>query len=230
VPTDLEALAPYHSSLSVLLNQKGGIIDDLMITKLTAKDFYIVTNAARRTEDLEHIASQVHQQEILVQHTLLDNHGLIALQGPVSAQVLQQLTSHDLNTIFFGGSANTTVLGVHDVLVSRGGYTGEDGFEISIPGEEATVAITQALLDSEDVKLAGLAARDSLRLEAGLCLYGHDLDETTSPIEAGLSWLVAKSRTGYLGYDTVKAHMENLSGIRRRVGFTVQGAPARGHL
>ena len=115
-----------------------------------------------------------------------------------------------------------------DVLVSRGGYTGEDGFEISIPGDEATVAITEAILEAEDVKLAGLAARDSLRLEAGLCLYGHDLDETTSPIEAGLSWLVGKARTGYLGEETVKAHATNLSGIRRRVGFVVQGAPARG--
>lgn len=204
-------------------------MDDLMITKITEKEFYIVTNAARRTEDLDHFASQMHQQEILVQHSLLDNNGLIALQGPLSASILQNLTTFDLNMVKFGGSTNTTVLGVPDVLVSRGGYTGEDGFEISIPGEEATVSITEALLESQDVKFAGLAARDSLRLEAGLCLYGHDLDETTSPIEAGLSWLVAKSRSDYIGYDVVKAHREDLNNIRRRVGFIVQGAPARGH-
>jgi aminomethyltransferase len=201
-----------------------------MITKISPKEFYIVTNASRRDEDLAHFRDQFSGHDDLVQHDLLDDHGLIALQGPSSATVLQKLTSSDLNSLKFGGSVNTTVLGVENVLVSRGGYTGEDGFEISIPGDKETVAISLALMESEDVKLAGLAARDSLRLEAGLCLYGHDLDETTSPIEAGLSWLVGKTRTGYLGADTVKAHSGNLSGIRRRVGFIVQGAPARGYL
>lgn len=226
VPTDLDPLPPYRSSLSVLMNENGGIIDDLMITKFSPKDFYIVTNATRREADKAHFKEQLSGHDDLVQHELIDN-GLIALQGP-SSSVLQHLTSTDLSSVKFGRCVTTTVLGVPDVLVSRGGYTGEDGFEISIPGDEATVAITQALLEYEDVKLAGLAARDSLRLEAGLCLYGHDLDETTSPIEAGLSWLVGKSRTGYLGYNIVKAHSSNLSGIRRRVGFIIQGAPARG--
>jgi aminomethyltransferase len=230
VPTDLEALPPYRSSLSVLLNGKGGIIDDLMITKFSLKDFYVVTNAARREEDLTHFREQFSGHDDLVQHDLLDDHGLIALQGPLSSEILQKLTSHNLNEVKFGGSARTTILGVQDVLVSRGGYTGEDGFEISIPRDEGTITITQAILESPDVKLAGLAARDSLRLEAGLCLCGHDLDESISPIEAGLSWLVGKSRTGYSGYDTVKAHTENPTGIRRRVGFIVQGAPARGLL
>jgi len=199
-----------------------------MITKISPKEFYIVTNAARRDADLAHFQDQFSGHDDLVQHDFLDTHGLIALQGPSSSSVLQNLTSTPLSHVKFGGSTKTTVLGVADVIVSRGGYTGEDGFEISIPGDEATVAITEAILESQDVKLAGLAARDSLRLEAGLCLYGHDLDETTSPVEAGLSWLVGKSRTGYLGYDTVKAHAANLSGIRRRVGFIVEGAPARG--
>ena len=228
VPTDLEVLEPCRSSLSVLLNENGGIIDDLMITKISPKEFYIVTNAARRDADLAHFKDQFSGHDDLVQHDVLDNHGLIALQGPSSSSILQNLTSANLNEVKFGSSTKTTVLGVADVMVSRGGYTGEDGFEISIPGEEATVAITEAILEAEDVKLAGLAARDSLRLEAGLCLYGHDLDEMTSPIEAGLSWLVGKNRTGYLGSETVKAHAVNLSGIRRRVGFAVQGAPARG--
>jgi aminomethyltransferase len=228
VPTDLESLSTNRSSLSVLLNDKGGIIDDLMITKHSPKDFYVVTNAARREQDLKHFKEQFSGHDDLVQHDLLDDHGLIALQGPSSSEVLQKFTTHNLNDIKFGGCDSTTILGVPDVLISRGGYTGEDGFEISIPGSEGTVSITEALLEYEDVKLAGLAARDSLRLEAGLCLYGHDLDEATSPVEAGLSWLVGKSRTGYLGYDTVKTHTANLSGIRRRVGFIVQGAPARG--
>lgn len=230
MPTDLEALSPYRSSLSVLLNANGGIIDDLMITKISQKEFYIVTNAARRQEDLKHFREQLSGHDDLVQHELLDDHGLIALQGPSSADVLQKLTSHDLASVKFGGSANTTVLGIPNILVSRGGYTGEDGFEVSIPGDSATCVVTQALMEHQDVKLAGLAARDSLRLEAGLCLYGHDLNEMTSPIEAGLSWLVGKSRTGYLGYDTVKTHTRNISAIQRRVGFIVQGAPARGFL
>ena len=228
VPTDLQALSPYRSSLSVLTNENGGIIDDLMITKLSDKDFYLVTNATEREKDLTHFRDQFSGHDDLVQHDLLDHRGLIALQGPSSSEILQKLAPQDLNTVKFGGITNTTVLGFSDVFISRGGYTGEDGFEISIPGDEATVAITQALIEYEDVKLAGLAARDALRLEAGLCLYGHDLDQTTSPIEGGLSWLVGKSRTGYLGYDTVRAHMGNLGGIRRRVGFIIQGAPARG--
>lgn len=199
-----------------------------MITKIAPKEFYVVTNATEREKDLTHFKEQLAGHDDLVQHTLLDTHGLIALQGPMAAGVLQKLTTFDLNSVKFGGSVYTTLLGVPDILISRGGYTGEDGFEISIPGEESTVTVTKALLESEDVKLAGLAARDSLRLEAGLCLYGHDIDQTTSPIEAGLSWLVDKQRIGYLGYDTVRAHLGNPSGIRRRVGFFVQGAPARG--
>jgi len=226
VPTDLEALKPYRSSLSVLLNSHGGIIDDLMITKLSEREFYIVTNATRREADIQHFREEKHDD--FVQHHLLDTHGLVALQGPSSSGVLQSLTSANLSDLKFGTSTKASVAGVDDVLISRGGYTGEDGFEISIPGDEGTIGITEALLESEEVKLAGLAARDSLRLEAGLCLYGHDLDEHTSPIEAGLSWLVAKNRTGYLGYEDIKAHLEQQKALRRRVGLIVEGAPARG--
>jgi aminomethyltransferase len=229
IPSDLEALPEYRSTLSVLLNKEGGIVDDLMITKFTPKDFYMVTNATRRAEDLYYFASQMHEQEVLVQHSLLDDQGLIALQGPVAAQVLQSLTTHDLSSLKFGWSVSLTLLDIPDVLVSRGGYTGEDGFEISIPGKKGAVVITKALLESEDVKLAGLAARDALRLEAGLCLYGHDLDENTTPVESNLSWLLRKTRTGYLGYDQIKEQKENPSQTKRRVGFIVEGAPARGH-
>jgi aminomethyltransferase len=171
----------------------------------------------------------MHEQEVLVQHSLLDDQGLIALQGPVAAQVLQSLTTLDLSSLKFGWSVSVTLLGVPDVLVSRGGYTGEDGFEISIPGNEGTVVITKVLLESEDVKLAGLAARDALRLEAGLCLCGRDLDESTTPVESSLSWLLHKSRTGYLGYDKIQKQMEPASQSHRRMGFIVEGAPARGH-
>ena len=228
VPTDLEGLNEYRSSLSVLLNEQGGIIDDLMITKVSPEEYYIVTNAARRTQDIAHFHEQVAVHGDLVTHDLLDNNGLLALQGPNASTVLQALTTHELDTLKFGSTAYATVVGIRDVFLSRGGYTGEDGFEISIPGAEETRTIAAAIVESSDVKWAGLGARDSCRLEAGLCLYGHDLDETISPVEAGLSWLIGKQRTGYLGEGTVKAHQRNLSGIRRRVGFTVQGAPARG--
>jgi aminomethyltransferase len=201
--------------LSVLLNKEGGIVDDLMITKLAPKDFYIVTNATRRAEDLDYFSSQMHEQEVLIQHSLLDDQGLIALQGPVAAQILQSLTTLDLSSLKFGWSASVALLGVPDVLVSQGGYTGEDGFEISIPGNEGTVVITKVLLESEDVKLADLAARDALCLEAGLCLYGHDLDESTTPVESSLSWLLRKSRTGYLGYDKIQKQIEPTSQSHR---------------
>jgi aminomethyltransferase len=230
VPADLDLLEPYQSTLSILMNEKGGIIDDLMITKMSPKEFFVVTNATRREADIAHFKDHFAGHDDLVQHDLLDDHGLIALQGPSSSQILQKLTSFDLNTVKFNRSVNTTILGVENVLVSRGGYTGEDGFEISIPGDKETEAISQAFMESEDVKLAGLAARDSLRLEAGLCLYGHDLNEITHPIEAGLKWLLRSSRTGYLGYDTVTAHGENPQHRNlRRLGFIVEDAPARGY-
>ena len=228
VPTDLEGLNEFHSSLSVLLNEKGGIIDDLMITKISPNEYYLVTNAARRSRDIAHFREQLAMVDGLVTHDLLDNNGLLALQGPCASTVLQTLTTHKLETLKFGSAAYATVVGVQDVLISRGGYTGEDGFEISIPGAQNTRTIAAAIVESSDVKWAGLGARDSCRLEAGLCLYGHDLDETISPVEAGLSWLIGKQRTGYLGEDTVKAHQRNPWGIRRRVGFTVRRVPARG--
>ena len=228
VPSDLANLEQNQSTLSVLLNEKGGIIDDLMITKHSPKEFYLVTNAGRREADISHFQEQLSGHDDLVQQDLLDAHGLLALQGPSSSSVLQKLTTHDLTTLKFGHCVTATILGVQDVLVSRGGYTGEDGFEISIPGDQATVSIAEALLEADQVKLAGLAARDSLRLEAGLCLYGHDLNETITPVEAALSWLIAKSRTGYLGYDTIKSQIGKFEGQRRRVGFIVQAAPARG--
>jgi aminomethyltransferase len=213
--------------LSVLLTEKGGIIDDLMITRISPTEFYIVTNAARRKEDIAHFKTHLAKD---IQHTLLDDNGLLALQGPSAATVLQNLTTHKLEQLKFGSSAYATVIGIPDVLVSRGGYTGEDGFEISVPGADGTRNVASAILDAEEVKWAGLGARDSLRLEAGLCLYGHDLSEEISPVEAGLSWLVGKQRTGYLGEEHIKAQQADLKGIKRRVGFVVEGAPARGAL
>ncbi|KIJ30737.1 hypothetical protein M422DRAFT_214469 [Sphaerobolus stellatus SS14] len=229
-PSSLHALNPFSSTLSVLLNENGGIIDDLMVTKHSDQEFYVVTNAGRRDRDLTWITEQLRiwneGRDDKVELEILEDWGLVALQGPKAAEYLQKLTDADLKPLTFGRAAHITVGGVK-VHVARGGYTGEDGFEISIPPEH-TVGLTE-LLTQPPVQLTGLGARDSLRLEAGLCLYGHDLNEQTSPIEASLNWLVAKNRResgDFIGAETVLKHLKE-GPPRRRVGFTVEGAPAR---
>lgn len=171
---------------------------------------------------------------------------MIALQGPLAVGILESVLADratvDLTKLFFG---QCRLACLHlpdgktssDVLVSRGGYTGEDGFEISVPGEEVT-AVVEMLLQTagkEKLRLAGLGARDSLRLEAGMCLYGHDLDDSTTPVEAGLSWVIGKDRRtegGFHGAETILRQLKKKSEggeppKRRRVGLVVQGAPAR---
>ena len=239
------ALESFSSTLSVLLSKEGGILDDLIITKHSDTSFYVVTNAGRRTEDLAWIEEQLrawndaHKSEGETTHRVMEGQGLVALQGPSSAAVLAKLvpSDFDLATLTFGRSAMIALStkgdgsGNERVLchVSRGGYTGEDGFEISIPAE-ATETVTQAILDNPEVQLAGLAARDSLRLEAGMCLYGHDLDESVSPVEGALAWTVGKDRrvTGdFLGAERVLRELKE-GPPRRRVGLLVSpGSPAR---
>ena len=181
-----------------------------------------------------------------VQITQLENQGLIAIQGPLAVSILESMLSKsedvDLKTLYFGSSRYITLTlpsgkTSPPVLASRGGYTGEDGFEISIP-PSATVEVTAALLEHagpEKLRLAGLGARDSLRLEAGMCLYGHDLDDSITPVEGGLSWIVAKSRRENGGFNGAEVILPQLvpvskggSGVsKRRVGLVVEGAPAR---
>ncbi|KAF8490002.1 hypothetical protein F5888DRAFT_1869350 [Russula emetica] len=232
-PSSLSTLAPYTSTLSVFLNERGGIIDDTMITKHASDAFYVVTNAGRRAEDLTWFAARLAEWNVSerakdgpVEHELLDEWGLLALQGPASADLLQALTSYDLRALTFGRSAFVPLEGIN-VHVARGGYTGEDGFEISVPPAQAPF-LASALLRSP-VQLAGLGARDSLRLEAGLCLYGNDLDENTTPVEAGLSWVIGKDRRasgGFMGSEEVLQQLKN-GPSRRRVGLIVEDAPAR---
>ncbi|KAI1466768.1 glycine cleavage system T protein [Daldinia caldariorum] len=255
-PAGLESLAANSSTLSALLVPgTGGIVDDTIITKLDNNSFYVVTNAACRDKDLAYLAEQLGQWEKEgrppLRHEVLDGRGLIALQGPLSEQILEGVLADpkqvDLRGLFFGQSRTVTLKlpdgrEVAHVLVSRGGYTGEDGFEISLP-EAHTVAATEALLSSagpDKLQLAGLGARDSLRLEAGMCLYGHDLDEHVTPVEGALGWIVAKERRGetdiakgafhgagvILGQLTPKS--KGGAGVeKRRVGLVVEGAPAR---
>ncbi|KAF8313700.1 glycine cleavage system T protein [Clavulina sp. PMI_390] len=231
-PSSLASMAPFSSTLSVILNNEGGIIDDTVICKHSPSKYYVVTNAARKERDVEWITAKLeewnktHANDEPITFTPHYDLGLVALQGPDAAAYLQNLTSYDLSKLVFGTSAYMDIAGVN-CHVARGGYTGEDGFEISIPAEH-TESITQKLTQ-DPVQLIGLAARDSLRLEAGMCLYGHDLDETTSPVEAGLSWVIGKDRRAagdFIGSPTVLEQLK--SGVtRRRVGFVVEGPPAR---
>ena len=253
-PSDVAGLPVHGSTLSTLLYESGGICDDLIITKLWEDRFYVVTNAGCRDKDLEFIKSELAAFEGEVDWKVLDGQGLIALQGPKAAEVLQSVVvdpqgEGDLSTLYFGHSRYMKIksprldqagkLGFQSslLLVSRGGYTGEDGFEISIPAQE-TQDVTALLLQSGGkgtVKLAGLGARDSLRLEAGMCLYGHDLDDATTPVEAGLSWIIGKRRRAAGGFNGASTILEQLKprskggkGVeRRRVGFTITGPPAR---
>jgi len=232
-PSSLGALAPYSSTLSVLLNEKGGIIDDTVITKHANDAFYVVTNAGRRDRDLAWFKERLDEwnssdraDKGKVELEIMEGWGLLALQGPEAARYLQNLTSFDLTQLTFGRSAFVPIEG-YNLHVARGGYTGEDGFEISIP-PSATVEVAQ-LLSASPVQLTGLGARDSLRLEAGMCLYGQDLDEDTTPVEAGLTWVIGKDRreTGsFLGAEGVRKHLKE-GAPRRRVGLIVEGAPAR---
>lgn len=192
-PGDLAGLKPFTSTLSVLLNSDGGIVDDTIITKHGENDFYVVTNAGCREKDLQFLKDA--SKSLDLEHSIIPG-GLIALQGPQAAETLQQLTGDDLKTLYFGQSRFIDLLnGNVRAHVARGGYTGEDGFEISIEDSSAAIEVAEKLLaNPEVVKPIGLAARDSLRLEAGMCLYGHELTESIGPIEARLAWTIGKSR------------------------------------
>ena len=228
VPADVTALAPGRQRYSQLLNETGGILDDLMITRPSdnADDgrLALVVNASTKEADYAHIAANLPSDVRLVR---VDDRALLALQGPSAEAVLSRFAPDIADMAFM--SVRAVKLGAFDAHVSRSGYTGEDGFEISVPAQDA-VALWQALLSDPEVKPVGLGARDSLRLEAGLCLYGHDIDETTSPVEAGLLWSIQKRRReegGFPGADRVKREIAEGPG-RVRIGLRPEGrAPAR---
>ncbi|KAF9362218.1 hypothetical protein BGX34_006575 [Mortierella sp. NVP85] len=226
---DIENLPVGSSTLSVFTNENGGIIDDTIICK-HEDSLYVVSNAGCADKDLAHIRAHLKAFQNKggdVDLKIIDDHSLVAIQGPKSASVLESLIGKSLQDLPFMDARFITIKGI-DCHVARSGYTGEDGFEISVPNGDA-VALTKLLVADPNVELAGLGARDSLRLEAGLCLYGHDLDETISPIEAGLTWTIGKRRRtegGFLGAATIQDQLKN--GVtRRRIGLLVEGAPAR---
>ncbi|KAJ1735752.1 hypothetical protein LPJ72_001711 [Coemansia sp. Benny D160-2] len=229
---DLKELPVGGSTLSLFTNENGGIEDDTIITQ-QENSLYVVSNAGCADKDLAHLlkyAKVFQDKGADVEVKRIDDHSLIALQGPSSQQALEQLAGIDLSQMSFMTGRNVDIRGI-PCHVARSGYTGEDGFELSIPTGEV-VAITEQLLENPKVKLAGLGARDSLRLEAGLCLYGSDIDSTTTPMEANLVWTVGKRRRaegGFIGDSIILDQIAKKGGLRRRVGLVVEGAPARAH-
>ncbi|HEY4172637.1 MAG TPA: glycine cleavage system aminomethyltransferase GcvT [Rhodopila sp.] len=224
VPGDIAGLKPGRQRYTLLTNEAGGIIDDLMVARLDENRLFLVVNASRKEVDFPHIAANLPEHLTL---TRWEDRALLALQGPQAAAVMARL-SPDAAALPFMGIAAVTLGGI-DCLVSRSGYTGEDGFEISVPAEHAE-ALADALIAHPEVVPIGLGARDSLRLEAGLCLYGNDIDELTSPIEAGLTWVIGKRRKlnwDFPGGLLMRDQLDN--GVpRRRVGIRPDGrAPAR---
>jgi aminomethyltransferase len=230
VPQDIVSVAPGRQRYAQFTNDAGGILDDLMIANF-GSHFFLVVNAACKAADEAHL--RAHLSDICVIEPLSDR-ALIALQGPAAESVLARFCAEAPAMRFMDSGPHCVQiegLGI-DCFVSRSGYTGEDGFEISVPADRAE-ALATALLESGDVLPIGLGARDSLRLEAGLCLYGHDIDTTTTPIEAGLAWSIQRSRRdvgkrpgGFLGADVI---LNQFAGVSRcRVGLRPEGrAPVR---
>ena len=187
VPQDIVAVAPGRQRYAQFTNDTGGILDDLMVANF-GSHLFLVVNAACKAEDEAHLRSNLSDTCVIEP---LPDRALIALQGPKAESVLAKFCA-DAPAMRFMDAGPRRVDGV-DCFVSRSGYTGEDGFEISIPAEQAE-RLAGALLGNSDVLPVGLGARDSLRLEAGLCLYGHDIDTSTTPVEGALEWSIQKSR------------------------------------
>ena len=223
VPGDITGLAEGQIRYTMLTNAEGGIIDDLMVSK-GVDHLRLVVNGARTEADLTHLR-QRFGDNLTIEHK--QGLALMALQGPSAVTVLSRLNSTVTNIPFM--TFIDTELAGKAVSISRCGYTGEDGFEISTASEDAE-ELARTLLDQVEIKFAGLGARDSLRLEAGLCLYGQDIDETTSPLEAGLNWTINKKRLKggrFLGAKTIQKQSK-YGPKRRLVGLIPEGrAPAR---
>lgn len=223
VPGDIAGLAPGRMRYTMFTNETGGILDDLMVTNV-GEYLFLVVNAACKDSDIAHLKDRLPGG---IEVEILDNRSLIALQGPAAAAIMARYAP-GADTMPFMTALPFEIDGSR-LAVTRSGYTGEDGYEISIPSD-AALRITELFLSAKDVEFAGLGARDSLRLEAGLCLYGHDIDETTTPVEAALTWSIGKRRRAAGGFpgDTVIKQQIADGVARKRVGILPDGkAPAR---
>jgi aminomethyltransferase len=227
VPQDILGLAPGRQRYAQFTNGAGGLLDDLMVANF-GSHLFLVVNAACKALDEAHLRANLSETCVIEP---LPDRALIALQGPKASSVLAKFCA-DAASMRFMDSGPRSIDGI-DCFVSRSGYTGEDGFEISVPADHAE-RLAKALLGDSDVLPIGLGARDSLRLEAGLCLYGHDIDTTTTPVEGALEWSIQKSRRhggaragGFPGADKILSQLEQ-GAPRRRVGLRPEGrAPVR---
>jgi aminomethyltransferase len=223
VPGDIQGLEAGRMRYTMLTTEAGGILDDIMVTALD-DGLALVMNASRKAIDSAHLKAGLGAGADL---EVQDGQALLALQGPLAVDVLSRFAPKTVAMRFL--SAARMTIGGADCLVTRSGYTGEDGFEISVENGQAE-ALARTLLAESEVATAGLGARDTLRLEAGLCLYGHDIDEDTSPVEAALAWSIGKRRRaegGFPGAARIRAELDQ-GPVRKRVGIRPLGrAPAR---
>ncbi|KAJ8015928.1 hypothetical protein DPEC_G00001790 [Dallia pectoralis] len=240
---DIAELKDNQGTLTLFTNDKGGINDDLIVTKTDQGYLYVVSNAGCAGKDSTNMKAKLAEFKAAGHNVDLEflEECLIAVQGkfsysnvrpicPDTATVLQPGLKDDLRKLTFMASTLTTVFGIQGCRVTRCGYTGEDGVEISVP-KSGVVALTERLMANSEVKLAGLGARDSLRLEAGLCLYGNDIDETTSPVEATLVWTIGKRRRQAMDFPGAEVIVPQIKAktTRKRVGLVSTGPPVRQH-
>ncbi len=232
VPVDVVDLPVGKQRYGLLLTDEGTIIDDLMFFNQGNDTLFVIVNGACKVEDIAHIQARIGQRCDVVP---MPDHALLALQGPQAVTALARLAPGIEKLVFMTGGSYT-IAGC-DCFVTRSGYTGEDGFEISVPAAQADT-LARALLAQPEVKPIGLGARNSLRLEAGLCLYGNDIDTTTTPPEAALNWAIQKVRRtggsragGFPGADKVLAQIDNPASLpRKRVGLVaLERVPVREH-
>ena len=236
MPMDAIDLAPCRQRYGLLLNDDGGIIDDLMFFNrdyLRGGDIFLIVNGACKAGDIAHIQAKIGSCCDVIP---LPEMALLALQGPQAVTALQRLAPAGIGQLVFMSGGRFTIAGC-DCFVTRSGYTGEDGFEISLPASQADT-LARALLAQPEVKPIGLGARNSLRLEAGLCLYGHDIDTATTPVEASLTWAIQKVRRsggaragGFPGAEKILAQLVDPSILqRKRVGLiALERIPVRDH-
>jgi aminomethyltransferase len=235
LPAGVAELAEGQGCLTNIPNAKGGLVDDCIITN-AGDHLFLVINAGHEEKDLPHMKRVLDDFSGDADFQPLEGPGILALQGPKAAAVLSRiadLSDAELSGFGFMTGRPLEVQGMA-LYVTRSGYTGEDGFELHCAGADAN-ALAELLLDQPEVKPIGLGARDSLRLEAGLCLYGNDIDDSTTPIEAGLLWTIGKRRRaegGFVGADVILGQVKDKSLVKRkRVGLTLKGKgpPPRSH-
>ncbi len=204
-PSDFQNKKPGRAQYTVLLNEAGGIVDDLIITRVDEDKFFAVINAGCKEKDIEWIKERMPDSIRMIRH---DDRALLALQGGWSERVLHEILGVEAHELPYMHMMSAEAPDGSEMFVSRLGYTGEDGFELSVYNELAE-EVMEKLLTHSVVKPIGLAARDSLRLEMGYALYGHDINAETSPVEAGISWVISKTTSGYPAYERIQKELND---------------------